>query len=42
MGSWTFEMICQRLEPEDSAASMVSRETLRMPSATSLMATGAA
>src|SRR5690349_13204320 len=41
-GSCTFEMICQVLEPDDVAASTTVAGTPRMPSATSLMDTGAA
>ena len=42
IGICTLVIICQRLEPADSAASMVVGETPRMPSATILMAGGAA
>jgi hypothetical protein len=31
-GSWTLESVCQRVEPRDSAASIVVVGTPRMPS----------
>ena len=42
IGSWTFEIICQRVLPLERAASTVVGETPRMPSATSLVAIGTA
>ena len=42
MGSCTLLTICHLLEPIERAASMVVGETLRMPSAVILMATGTA
>ena len=42
IGSCTLVIICQVVVPADWAASMVVGETLRMPSATSLIAAGAA
>ena len=41
-GSWTLDSVCQRVEPEDSAASIVAPGTPRMPSAVMRMAGGIA
>src|SRR5258707_304270 len=41
-GNWTFVMTCHGLEPDATAASTTVGETPRTPSATILMATGAA
>jgi len=42
IGSWTLVIVCQLLDPEATAASTVVSDTPRMPSATILVATGAA